>query len=121
MKVSLFSELANLDFVYTPRFDPDRFIDGGRISYFNTTLGRLAGRDAIIEVDTPDEWFADDEIAVRLYRNVRGYELAAYGYSGFWKSPAGFDPMTGEATYPSLQNRRPLVCRNRWEHLCWKG
>jgi hypothetical protein len=31
-KVSLFSEVANLDIVYTPRFDSDRYIDGRRIS-----------------------------------------------------------------------------------------
>lgn len=102
VKTSLFSEWVNLDIVYTPRFDCDRFIDGRRISYFNRSLGRLAGRDAIIRVDRPEDWFEDDEIAVRLYRNLRGYELAVYGYNGFWKSPAGQDPLTGLATFPDL-------------------
>lgn len=101
-KVSFFSSLANLDLVYTPRFDADRFIDGRRISYYNSTLGRLAGREAIVRVDKPNDWFEDDEVALRLYRNVRGYELAVYGYNGFWKSPAGQDPMTGKATFPDL-------------------
>ncbi|MCK5556783.1 MAG: hypothetical protein KAJ01_00280, partial [Candidatus Hydrogenedentes bacterium] len=35
VKVSLYSEPANLDVVYTPRFDADRFIDGRRVSYWN--------------------------------------------------------------------------------------
>ena len=102
LKVSLFSDLANLNVVYTPRFDPDRFIDGHRISYFNPMLGRRAGRDAIVHTDLPDGWFEDDEYAWRLYRNVGAYELAVYGYHGFWKSPVGFSPLTGRATFPPL-------------------
>ncbi|MEE9165073.1 MAG: hypothetical protein V3U15_02300, partial [Nitrospinota bacterium] len=35
VKISFFSRLANLDIIYTPRFDADRFIDGKRISFFN--------------------------------------------------------------------------------------
>ena len=102
VKVSLFSSVANLDVVYTPQFDADRFIDGRRISYWNNRLGRRAGRDAVVEADRPKRWFRDDEIAWRVYRNVQGYELAAYGYHGFWKSPAGMDMRTGKATFPDL-------------------
>ena len=102
VKASLFSRLANLDVVYTPRFDADRFIDGSRLSYFNESLGRRAGRDAVLDAERPDDWLQDDEVALRLYRNVAGWELAAYAYDGFWKSPAGMDPVTTEATFPAL-------------------
>ncbi len=102
VKASLFSALANLDIVYTPRFDPDRFIDGQRISYFNAQSGRRAGRNAVVQADTPDEWFDDDEIAWRLYQNIRGIEVAFYGYRGYWKSPGGFDLNTGQAIFPAL-------------------
>jgi hypothetical protein len=98
----LFSSLANLDIVYTPRFDADRFIDGERISYWNGMLGDIVGRDDVLEVDKPDDWFDDDEIACRIFKNIRGYELAAYGYRGFWKSPGGMDPVLGKATFPKL-------------------
>lgn len=101
-KVSFFAGVANLNIVYSPRLDADRFIDGRRISYYQPGLGRLAGRDAVIEAEKPDDWFEDDEVALRLYRNVRGYELAAYGYHGFWKSPAGTNPSSGMATFPDL-------------------
>jgi len=101
-KVSLFSKLANLDVVFTPRFDADRFIRGRRLSYYNAMLGRQAGRDAVVEDDAPDEWFRDHEWAARLSRNIRGYELAAYGYWGYWKSPGGLDPANGRATFPRL-------------------
>jgi hypothetical protein len=102
IKASLFSQAANLDIVYTPRFDPDRFIDGRRISYFNAMLGRRAGRDAVVRADIPDDWFTDDEIAARLFRNMGGYQAALYGYHGFWKSPGGMNPVTGHATFPEL-------------------
>jgi hypothetical protein len=102
IKVSLFSDAANLDIVYTPRFDPDRYIDGTRVSFYNTALGRMSGRDAPVMARIPDRPFADDEIAWRLYRTVGGTELAFYGYRGYWKSPAGVEPATGRATFPEL-------------------
>ncbi|NDY41578.1 hypothetical protein G3N55_01760 [Dissulfurirhabdus thermomarina] len=101
-KASIFLDLFNLDLVYTPRFDADRFISGERISYWNDGLGRLAGRDAVVRADQPDDWFRDAEFAGRLYRTIRGYEAALYGYAGYWKSPGGQDPVTGKATYPRL-------------------
>jgi hypothetical protein len=102
LKVSLFSKVANLDLVYTPRFDADRFIDGRQISYYNPVLGRLAGRDAVVRPLKPDTVFTDDEIAGRAYRMIGAYEAAVYGYRGFWKSPMGLDPASGRATFPPL-------------------
>jgi hypothetical protein len=102
LKLSAFSDWANLDLVYTPRFDADRYIDGRRVSFFDSTRARIVGRDAIVEVDRPGEWFADDEWALRIYRNFGAYEGALYGYDGFWKSPAGLDAASGRATFPRL-------------------
>jgi len=101
-KISFFSDLANLDIVYTPQFDSDRFISGERISYWNSNLGRLAGRDAIQHTDKPNHWFRDDEIAVRLYKNINNYEYALYGYHGYWKSPGGQNASATKATFPDL-------------------
>jgi hypothetical protein len=100
-KFSFFSDLANLDVVYTPQFDSDRYIDGRNISYWNPVLDRTAGQDAIVHADKPDRWLRDDEIALRLYKNINNYEYALYGYHGFWKSPAGMNDR-GEATFPDL-------------------
>ena len=102
VKVSLFSDLANLDLVYVPRFDADRFIDGRRISYTNPMLGRRAGRDAVIDPIDRDTWFRDDEFAARAYRNLGAYEVAVYGYYGFHKSPSGTDPRSLRARHPRL-------------------
>jgi len=102
LRVGAYSDVVNVEFVYTPRFDPDRYITGRRVSYYNPLLGRQAGRDAIQDPIVPDDWFGDDELAARVYRNVGGVELAAYGYDGRWKSPAGFDAATGRGTFPRL-------------------
>jgi hypothetical protein len=100
-KISFFTALASLDVVYTPKFDPDRYITGKYISYWNGNLGRLAGRDTLVDADTPDLWFQDDEIAVRLYGNINNHELALYGYRGFWKRPGG-ETLSGTALFPGL-------------------
>ncbi|MBW8040141.1 MAG: hypothetical protein FVQ85_09105 [Planctomycetes bacterium] len=99
-KVSLFGDWANLDFVYTPKFDPDRFISGERLSYWNSTLGRIAGQDAITHTDRPNRWFRDSEFAARLYKNINNYEVAVYGYRGYFKSPGGLDGT--QAIFPDL-------------------
>lgn len=101
LKCSLFTVFANMDVVYTPQFDPDRFITGEYVSYWNANLGGLAGREARLYSIKPDRWFQDDEIAVRLYKNIRNYELALYGYHGFWKNPGGQAP-SGAAIFPRL-------------------
>jgi hypothetical protein len=102
-KVSIYGVAANLDIVYTPRFDSDRFIDGRRISYWNSNLGRLAGQDAVQHVDKPDRWFRDDEIAARLFRNIDNYEYALYAYRGFWKSPGGQNTAGTQAIFSDLR------------------
>lgn len=98
--VSLFPAFANIDIAYTPRFDADRHITGERISYWNGQS--IVGQDSILDTDRPDDWFTDDELATRMYRSVGAYEVALYGYHGFWKSPGGMDPMSGKWIFPEL-------------------
>jgi hypothetical protein len=102
MKLALFSDAVNVDLVYTPRFNSDRFIDGKRLSFFGPMQGRVVGRDFPVSVDSNNRWFREDEVAVRAYRNFGSFEGAIYGYSGYWKSPGGQDPETGLATFPKL-------------------
>lgn len=93
--VSLFPEFANIDLISTPRFDSDRHLTGERLSFFSATGEEMS-------TDKPDDWFEDYEFNLRLSRNLGGYEMAIYGYRGYWKSPAGFDPASGAATFPRL-------------------
>ena len=102
LKASFFSNLANIDVVYTPKFDSDRFINGERISYWNSSLSSIAGQNAIQHTDKPDRWFRDDEIAIRLYKNINNYEYALYAYRGYWKSPGGLNATGTQAIFPDL-------------------
>ena len=101
LKLSYFSNFANIDVVYTPKFDSDRFITGEYVSYWNGNLGRISGNDVTNSFNQPDKWFADDEVAVRLYKNINNYEYALYGYSGFWKRPGG-ETISGTSIFPKL-------------------
>jgi len=96
--MSFFPTFGNIDIAYLPRFAPDRFIDGERFSYWGGA--GLTGAD--LQTDPPDNWFGDDEIAVRISRNFQGLETALYFYDGFWKTPQGFDPVSGKNTFPKL-------------------
>ena len=100
-KFSFFHDIANVDVVYTPQFDSDRYITGDYISYWDGNKGRRAGRDELVVADKPNTWFKNDEIATRIYKNIDNYEYALYGYWGYWKSPGG-QTASGVATFPNL-------------------
>ncbi|MCB1667445.1 MAG: hypothetical protein KDI24_03735 [Pseudomonadales bacterium] len=103
LRIGYFSELFNINLIYSPRFDADRYIDGRRLSYFSPLFGSVVGQNGLLNVDKPEHSGSDDELALRIYRQIAGYEVALYGYQGFWKSPGGFNPLTGEAIFPELQ------------------
>jgi hypothetical protein len=101
---------VNFDFVWTPTFSPDRYITGERLSYFNPMAGVTGSAESFggkIDPEYPDQTWENGEFAGRLFKTVGGWELAAYGYSGFWRRPLGVDT-TGAATsgptpyFPSL-------------------
>ncbi len=102
--ISLFPAWATIDLALTPRFDSDRYLSGERLSYWNPSLGRIAGRDAVIDADQPDKWFRDYEMALRLSKNIAAYEVALYAYRGYWKSPVGYDLNSRRAIYPRLNS-----------------
>jgi len=106
LKLSIFNKIVNVDAVWVPVFNPDRFISGQRISYWNPMLNERVGRDYQISTDQPNSWFSDSEWHARAYRNIKvfdnNYQVAAYFYNGYWKSPAGFNPQNGNMTFPRL-------------------
>lgn len=102
IKVSLFSDFANLDLAFTPVFGGSEYISGERLSYYSPMAGRIVGRDMVMAHEERNRFFTDSEIAVRLAKNIGGVELALYGYSGFWQEPEGLNPATGKAVFPRL-------------------
>jgi len=91
---------ASLDVVFTPQFDPDRFITGERLVFFDGASLHDDGEP--IDVAVPDRAFTDVEVSARARTSLASFEAALYGYHGFWKSPFGFDPASNQAIFPSL-------------------
>ncbi len=102
IKISLFADVIDLDLVYAPLHNASTFIDGDRISYFSPFLNRIAGRADRLRDEARDDLFEDNEYALRVSKNIGSVETRFYGYYGFWKTPEGFDALTGKATYPRL-------------------
>jgi len=104
VKAGWYHEKLNVEFVYTPQFAPDRFIYGERVSFWNPMFKTYAGNRSTLDYNAPSTWFEDDEFALRLYRNVGKFEVAAYGYSGYWKSPGGQRLLPFmQASFPKLR------------------
>lgn len=103
IKVSAFSDLVNVDVVYTPKFDSDNYINGERISFYSPLSNDYFAAPPRLNVLDRDETGKDSELAVRLSRNLAGNEYALYFYDGFYKSPSGIDAATFNAYFPALR------------------
>lgn len=101
IKTNIYFKGFQLNFIYSPQFDPDIFPTAERLSFYDPSIG-FRGENNLLPFVLPARWFDDDEFALRLQRNVEGFDLAVYGYHGFWKSPAGFNPNSLNYEFPSL-------------------
>jgi hypothetical protein len=106
-------EKVGLDLVWTPIFEPDRFIDGERLSFFNPlgpTPGIIGDRSDFTPIQPlyPEMKLKNGTVHGRLYGTVGAYELAAYGYVGLWPQPTALtftdpaDPASIRLTYARL-------------------
>ena len=107
-RISMFSDLVNVDLAWTPRFRPDNYLYGERFSFWVPPAGAVARPEPAARADRPDT----GELALRLFRTVDGVEYAAYGYVGRWKQPLGADA-AGNQRFPRLRSygaslRRPF-------------
>lgn len=96
LRVSAYFDLFSLDLVYAPRFDSNLPLDPERLSFFSSPAGEG------LRVDRPDDWFSDDEFYLRAHRRSGSWELALYGYDGFWKGADGFDLGRQVRLFPGL-------------------
>jgi len=75
-RISIFTELANLDIAWMPDFEPDEYLYGERFAFWNPGTGEVSAPARPRRADEP----SDDELALRLFRTVEGTEYALYGY-----------------------------------------
>lgn len=114
LKLTFYTGPANLDVVWSS-FAADRFITGERLSFFDPDVPGLVSAETMggpLESRLPSNGLGD--LSLRLFRNLGGYELALYGYVGFFKQPLGFDPEEEVATHPRLNVYGGSLRGNLW-------
>lgn len=112
IRVTRFSEMINVDFAWTPVFEPDVYLTGERYSFFSPLAGEnIAPRPPLTAVE-PDEKPANGEFALRLFRTFESREIALYAYRGFFKQPtaltANLEPTFAPLTAIGASLRQPL-------------
>lgn len=98
LRTTWYGDSLTLDLVATADFQPDRYVDGERLSYFGGPAGQTAEPISPL-VDEPD----DGELALRLATRQDSTEYALYGYHGY--SPQPDDrrgQFQGRLTHPEL-------------------
>jgi len=111
-RITRYSPGINIDFAWTPVFEPDVYLTGERFSFFSPLAGGNIAPDPPLSAIEPNKSFANGEFALRLFRTVEGREYAFYAYHGFFKQPNALTPAF-EPTFAPLSSvgaslRQPL-------------
>ena len=101
LRLTHYGKKVNVDFVWTPQFEPDVYLTGERFSFFSPMAGSNVVPESGLSALEPDSALANGEFAVRLFRTVAGTEYALYGYHGFFKQPNALSESL-EATFAPL-------------------
>ncbi|MDH4226486.1 MAG: hypothetical protein OEV59_01845 [Deltaproteobacteria bacterium] len=99
----LWNDAVNVDLAVIPVFRPNRSLDEDRFSYFDWMRGFIAGETMNRHFVRPSKTVDHSETALRLSKNISGYEATLYFFRGFYKEPMGaVNPMEGVFYYPRL-------------------
>ena len=102
-KITFNTKWAQINAIYIPEFNPDRYVFGERISFFDPFINNFRGAENPARMREPNEWFQDAEYAWRIQKYIKGFDIAFYGYYWYWKSPSGVDMNAGQYFFPKLQ------------------
>lgn len=112
IRIEYYSSIANLTFVWTPQFEPNRLPTGRRLSYYNPMAGGIVGEGFYFDPPAPASKFENGEFSARLQRRLGNFTSALYAYVGFYKNPTGVTmlpsdipgdtTMTALPVYPEL-------------------
>lgn len=105
LKLDVYSDIVSAELVFMPFFEPDDLPSVGRFHFFDP-YPNIQNR----EIEKPDsafERFGNMEYALRLYRYIGDFDVSAYAYKGFFRSPGmkadSFNsPSTVSHFYPEL-------------------
>ncbi len=115
-RFTLYTHRLNIDFAWTPVFDPDHFLTGERFSFFSPLAGRKVAPDPPLSADKPDRNFKNGEFALRLFKTFKETEYALYGYQGFFKQPFGINAQL-MPFFPSMTSLGASLRRSQWSGL----
>lgn len=88
VRITRYTSSWNIDAVWTPVFEPDIYLTGERFSFFSPLAGNNVAPSPPLAAVKPGKSLSDGEFALRLFRTIRGRELALYAYRGFFKQPS---------------------------------
>lgn len=104
IRVSWFGDRINIDTVWTPFFEPDTYIEGVRLSYFDPMQGQRVAAPPLPQVDRPTRTVDNGELAARLYGSAGSEEWAVYLYRGYFGQPTAFNPDSGRLEFARLNS-----------------
>lgn len=104
LKLGYFTSALNVDFVWTPVFEPDNTLDGQRFSYFSPFTGQETAAPPRMISERPQKKAGNGEFGLRLSRKVDSVEWATYLWRGYFKQPLGYDLQLGLPYYPRLNS-----------------
>jgi hypothetical protein len=104
IKLSGYTAALNVDITWSPKFDPDNYINGEKLVYYSPVTGELTTAPPTLTGSTPESKFSNGELSLRLYRTIDGVEYAGYFYRGFFKTPVGFDSTANAPYFPKLSS-----------------
>ena len=82
-KVGLYPGFVNFEFIATPYFEPNNYPDPNRFWTFDPMAG-ITNR----ETQDPYRDFHKAETALRIYRDVTGFDTSLYYYRGYSRQPS---------------------------------
>jgi hypothetical protein len=77
------SEALNAEFLAIPFFEPDNLPTSKRFFLFDP-FSAVQSRDE----EEPETSYENTELALRLYRRIKDFDVSAYAYRGFWGTPS---------------------------------
>lgn len=93
-KLSGYFDWVNVDFVVTPRFTPDNFINGEYYSFFSPAVGGNIAPEFHVETQNRP---TNPEYHLRLHKTFGANEIAVYGYKGHSPLPSASDALGNPA------------------------
>lgn len=100
-KFSYYSNAFNADIVWTPTFHSDIYISGERFAYAHPEFSEPVSSPRVI-ADEPGRQLSNGQLALRLTKNHKSIEYAAYFYRGLYTQPSSFNPDNGLQYFSAL-------------------